>query len=280
VLAAKNEIIQQYNFMADELNNKTFDRYPGINTVKYVSKFTEKTDASHHSYDDKSGGNGCAMKLLCVGACLYGVSKRNELIDVSIRISKLTHNSPIGFLAGLNTALFTALSIEGVDIYEWPTELLKILKSSRVKNKIDKDSIEEMSDYLTYIKHWKTYVDTRFDKGKPIVTKSQGNLMLRIKYYHESFVINTPAHRIGESGYAACIMAYDSLLDSDSHWEKLVIYSAMHPGDSDTVCAIAGGLFGIHYGYADTPLVLLNNMEYSKDLKILSRKIYDKYYKK
>lgn len=280
ILNVKNEIIKQYNFMADELNGKIFDRYPGINTVKYVSKFTEKTDASHHPYDAKSGGNGCAMKLLCIGACLYGKKRRDELIDVSIRIGKMTHNSPIGFLAGLNTALFVAFSLENIDINKWPMELLKILKSGKVKNHIDKNSIDEMSDYLTYMKHWKSYIDTRFEDNKPITAKSQANLMLRIKYYHESFVRNTPAHRMGESGYAACIMAYDSLIDSDSHWEKLVVYSAMHPGDSDTVCAIAGGLFGIHYGYSDTPEVLLNNMEFSKDLKHISQQIYEMYYKK
>ena len=277
ILSTKNEIIKSNNIMADEIDNKEYNRYPGAVTSKSISKFTETTDASHMPYDEHSGGNSCAVRMLCVGACLHGKKNRDDLIDVAIRLGKMTHNSPVGFLGGLNTALFVAFSIEGMDINKWPVELLNILKSSRVKSSIDGDSINQLGDFLAYVKNWQLYVDARFKKGKPIEIKSQENLILRMKFYHENFVKYTPSSRIGESGYTACIMAYDSLLDCNAKWEKLVVYSTMHPGDSNAVGAIAGGLFGIHYGYSDVPDILLNNMEFSKELKSLSKKIYDKY---
>jgi ADP-ribosylglycohydrolase len=279
ILSAKNEIIKSNNLMADEIDNKIYNRYPGIVTSRSISNFTESTDASHMAYNEQSGGNGCAVRMLCVGACLYGKERRDELIDVAIRLGKMTHNSPIGFLGGLNTALFVAFSIEGIDINMWPVELLNILKSKRVKSNINFDSIGELSDFLAYIKNWQLYIDSRFDKGKPLHIKSQENLILRMKFYHENFVKYTPFARIGGSGYSACIMAYDILIDCDLKWEKLVVYSTMHPGDTNPVGAIAGGLFGIHYGYMDTPKNLLDNMEFSKELKDLAKKIYSKYSK-
>lgn len=277
ILSTKNEIIKSNNTMADEIDNNIYNRYPGIVTSKSISNFTETTDASHTPYDEHSGGNSCAVRMMCVGACLYGSDRRDDLIDVAIRLGKMTHNSPVGFLGGLNTALFVAFSIEGIDLHLWPVELLNILKSKKVKSNIDIDSIGELGDFLTYIKNWQLYIDSRFDKGKPIQIKSQENLILRMKFYHENFVKYTPSSRIGESGYTACIMAYDILIDCDAKWEKLIVYATMHPGDSNAVGAIAGGLFGIYYGYMDTPKKLLDNMEFSRELKSLAKKIHNKY---
>lgn len=263
----------------DEENKKGINiRYTGYTTDKYIEKFTDKTDASHQPYDPESGGNGCAMKMLCVGACLHKKDQLNELIDVSIRIGKMTHNSPIGFLGGLNSALFTMFAIEGVPISKWGFELIKILSSKQVKKHVDFESLDEMNDYLTFIKQWKKYLKSRFKEGKLVITKSHTNMMLRIKYYHELLVKTTSSDAIGESGFGACIMAYDCLLDSGGYWEKLIMYSGMHPGDSDTTCAIAGGWFGAIYGFSDTPKNLIEKLEYVDKLKNLGRDIYEKYH--
>ena len=288
LLISKNEIIKNYNKMMEEIFGKTkgkkIHRNPGVNTTKYIQKYTEKTDAYHLPYDVTSGGNGCAMKMLCVGACLFGKSKREELINVSIRLGKLTHNSPIGFLGGLVTALFTAFAIEGIHIEKWPFEMLNILESKLVRKHISKknssDSFEEINDYSEFVKIWKKYLASRFKNKKLISNKSHTNLVLRVKYYHQILVYNTKAARIGESGYGAGIMAYDGLLDCTGNWEKLFFYTALQPGDSDTVCAIAGGLFGIYYGYSDTPTRLIEELEYGKRLKKISKQIFEKYWKK
>lgn len=281
MLRVKNEIIRSHNKMAHEINDKIFNRIPGINTIKYIHKYTHQTDASHHPYDESSGGNGCAMKMMCVGGCLYGKKRRGELIDVSIRIGKMTHNSPIGFLAGMNTALFTALSIEGVEMNRWCFILMDILKSKQVRKWIDSESVSELNDYIVFIKQWKKYIDTKYDdKEKRIRTKSHTNLMLRVKYQYENFVKGTKTAELGGSGFSACIMAYDNLLDCTGNWEKLFVYSALQPGDSDTVTAIAGSWYGMQYGYGDVPVNLLKSMEFSRELKMLSRKIFEKFYKK
>jgi len=276
----KNELIKSYNVMAVELINNIFDRVPEPITLKSISVFTEKTDEFMKPYNSTSVLYGCAVRSLCIGLCLYGKNKREELVDVAVRLGKMTHNSPIGFLGGITTALFVAFSIEGIDVTKWGYKLIDILKSNKVKKHLNKDSIEEMSDYLTYLKYWKIYLGTKFKDGKIIENKSKTNLMLRVKYYNEHFVINTQSSVIGKSAFSACIISYDCLLDCDGKWEKLIFYTAMFPGAGDAVSAIAGGLFGIQYGYSDTPKILLDNMEFSKQLKLLGKKIYNKYYGK
>lgn len=284
LLAAKNEIILNHNQMVHEIENDVINRYPGENTVKYITKYTEHTDASHHPYDVTSGGNGCAMKMLCVGACLYGKKRREELINVSIRIGKLTHNSPIGFLGGLVTALFTAFAIEGIEMTKWPFKMLKILASKSVKKHINfasnsSDSLEELSDYLEFIKIWKKYLTSRFTKARTLIkNRSHTNLMLRVKYYQQLLVIDTKSVIMGESGFGVGIMAYDALLDCTGNWEKIIFYTALNPGDSDTIGAVAGGWYGIYYGYSDTPKRLIGQMEYGDRLKKIAKKIYDKYW--
>jgi ADP-ribosylglycohydrolase len=287
----KDEIIKHYNFIIGEVKNNIRSRNIGITTLLSINKYTEKTDASHLPYDVSSGGNGCAMKMLCVGACLYGEKKRDELINVSIRIGKMTHNSPIGFLGGFVTALFTAYAIEGINIQEWPNKMIKLLQSKKIKKHIkfnydddgdgdgdSGDSLNQINDYLEFIKIWKKYIESRFNNNKLIKDKSHTNLMLRVKYYHSLMVVDTKAIRIGESGYGVGIMAYDGLLDCDGKWEKLVFYTALHPGDADTVCAVAGGLYGMYYGYGDVPMKFISQMEYGDKLKKIAMKIYKKYW--
>jgi ADP-ribosylglycohydrolase len=53
----------------------------------------------------------------------------------------------------------------------------------------------------------------------------------------------------------------------------------LHPGDSDTVGAIAGGLYGAVYGYGDVPPNMLEYLEEKKVLKKLGNTMYDQYYK-
>ena len=71
-------------------------------------------------------------------------------------------------------------------------------------------------------------------------------------------------------------MAYDALLDAKDSWEKLIYYGLLHNGDSDTVGAIAGGLYGAMYGFKNVPEHMLKNIEKKEDLLKLSEKMFKK----
>ena len=127
-------------------------------------------------------------------------------------------------------------------------------------------------------------MDFRFSNGKLLKTASHRNLIFRTKFFYDfkynytfesdpvksAFKYNT----IGGSGVTGVLMAYDALLDAGNNWEKLIYYSMLHVGDSDTVGAIAGGLYGAMYGLEGVPKNLLENIEKKKEIIEMANKIF------
>lgn len=279
MIHAKDNLIKTYNNMILDSKN-LIRRFTGNTTTeRYLKKFTDDIDGRNLPYDPNTGGNGVSSRCLCIGLAFYKDSDLKTLVNLSIELSRLTHNSPLGFLAGLTTAYFTSLAIREVEVYKWPMMLVNLLESTEVKQYINSKNNDIQIDYLDYIRYWKKYLDTRFSNDKPIKTRSIRNLIFRIKYYYENFVKGTKSTGIGMSGFCATIMAYDALLDCDGKWEKLIFYAILNPGDSDTIGAVAGGLYGAVYGFGDVPKNMLEHLEKTDELNKLGKTFYKKFYK-
>lgn len=132
---------------------------------------------------------------------------------------------------------------------------------------------------MNYIRYWKKYIETRFTDEKIIKTRSTSNIIFRVKYYYDNFVADSDTRTIGGSGFCAMIIAYDGLVDCDGIWEKLIFYTMLIPGDTDTTGAIAGGLYGLVYGFGDVPKKMLCCIEEKNKLMELGTKFYEKFYK-
>ena len=148
-------------------------------------------------------------------------------------------------------------------------------KTSALKN------LDELLDYNIFIESWKKYIDMRYtDDQKVIYARANQNLIARSRFHYQYFSENRPnvsgVGIIGESGYSSCIMAFDALLDSHDIWEKLIIYTVCHYGDSDTVAAIAAGWFGALYGFQNVPPSNLKYLEFKNELEELAKLIYEK----
>lgn len=255
-----------------------FNRYIGYTTSVNIDKFTDTGDARTEPYDDYSGGNGAAMRTLVIGLCLSKEEDRDVLIDLSVLSSQLTHNNSIGYLAGFTSALFTALAMEKVDIKTWPYILIEYLRSDKLKKFLSLKNLDQIYDHSTYIKYWQKYIDTKFDIDKqPIRSRANTNPMHRIRYYHDNFHRDSLSGQIGDSGFLCMIMAYDSLLDCDGCWEKLLVYAMLHSGDSDTIGAVAGGLYGAVYGFGDVPDNMLKYIERKDEIIDITDKLYKKF---
>ena len=265
--------------------NKIKFRAVGIRTVESVEAWADK-DSQKIGYVS-SGGNGVAMRSLCIGAFYHKKSDLDKLIKYSIETGKLTHPSPIGYLGGLTSAYFTHLALNKVDLHEWPALLIKLVESEKILEYIASDSHDEIIGYRRFISLWKKYIDLRFKDGKPIFAKSHANLLSRSKFFYD-FTLNYDefyaektkdeysAFTVGGSGVTSMLMAYDALLDAKDSWEKLIYYGMLHNGDSDTVGAIAGGLYGAMYGFKNVPEHMLKNIEKKEELLNLSEKIFKK----
>jgi ADP-ribosylarginine hydrolase len=267
------------------LEEKNINRYAGFTTIDYITLFKniDGKDGRTMPYDALSGGSGCAMRSLCIGLALFGEENRFKLIETSIQASKLTHNSPIGYLGGLVTALFTAYALENININKWPFLLMEILQNNQVKSYLT--ILDEITDYELFLKYWRRYIDTRFKNKEPLKTKANTNILFRTHYYHANFTpdVETIKGEIisnfaGATGYSAPIIAYDCLIDAENNWEKLVIYSMLHIGDSDTTGCIAAGWYGAMYGFGDVPENNLKYLELKEKSYKLGEQLYKKYY--
>jgi ADP-ribosylarginine hydrolase len=285
------------------MNLKTFEpdilykykfRGMGTTTQENISNKTLHINQTKSNIKT-SGGNGCAMRTLCIGLAFH--NNLDKLIEYSIRSSMLTHINPIGFLGGFTSAYFIYLALHNIDLYKWPSMLLELVESSKIKSYIDETNFDMVLEYRHFISLWKKYIEMRFEnnaksKFKPIFTNSHKNLIARTKFHYDFMMnydvqglqieenSNMMSNAIGGSGVTCMIMVYDALLDAGNSFEKLVYYGMLHAGDSDTVGAISAGIFGAIYGdeLDVIPHHMLLKIEFKEELLELSEKLYKSYY--
>jgi ADP-ribosylarginine hydrolase len=278
----KSNLKKKYNIML-EMIRKNSNRFYGINTEKYILKFSDTVDGRSLPYDLYSGGSGASMRTSCIGLAFSGEKNRHKLIDISIESSRLTHNSGIGYLGGLVSALFTAYAIENIPIIEWPFKLIILLQEDSVTKFITSDELQH--DHAKFINLWKKYVeikDIQNISNQNISnqdTKLFKNLIYRSKFHYDNFSREFDiGNVIGENGCTSVIMAYDCLFDAKDKWETLIIYSALHIGDSDTVASIACSWFGALYGFLHIPKSNYTNLEFNSELFTLGNQFYKQFH--
>jgi ADP-ribosylarginine hydrolase len=264
----------------DKLSGKKikFNRYIGITTNNSINQFTRKHDARYTPFDEEGGGNGAAMRTPVIGLCFGKNDDSETLVRYSIQSSMITHNNPLGYLAGFTVALFVVFGMIGMQVESWPYALLYELNDPFIKTILPLEDQDQSYNFVLYIKYWQKYIDTRFGPDNmPIKTRSHSNPMHRIRYFYDNFHHDTTSRQIGASGFLCAIMAYDALLDCSGYWEKLIVYSMLHSGDSDTIGAVAGALYGSVYGFGDVPPKMLEHIERKEELEELATKLYDKF---
>ncbi len=258
-------------------------RFPGITTLNSIKRLKGGGNWDDMPYDINAGGSGASMRTLCIGLAFHGPENRFKLIQMSIESSRITHNSTVGYLGGMTSALFTAFAIENIDILKWPGLLMDLLTKGIVATYIKKSNRgydEYVNDSHIFINKWKRYMEDKFDEnGKPIKRRSTRNLVYRTKYYYDNFGFIKEGHYFpGSGGDDSVIIAYDCLLDAEDSWEKLVIYSMLHGGDTDTTGSIAAGWWGALKSFSDVPPVATENLEYKDLLEKLGKQLYKKFH--
>ena len=226
------------------------NRNPGERTMVSLAN-QEYIEWDKLRYDSNAIGNGSVMRSGCIGIFYPGKQNRKTLVELSIECSRITHNSAIAILGSITAALFTAYALEKIEINKWPNKLIRLLEL-----KIDEDYIEKTypEDYpiysrekILYVGKWKSYTTLLFAGiNKPRMDiRLMKNPVQRYKYLMENF--SKGCDFPGSCADDCVIMAYDSVLRSDGVFEKLIIYSILHPGDSDTVGSVAFSWFGAYY---------------------------------
>ena len=274
-------LVSKYLEAFDQFEQEGLEkRYPGGTTMKVLFKLKNGAKWNETPYNILSGGSGAAMKSLCIGLAYNGEENRDKLIQIAIECSRITHNSVVGYMGGLTSALFTAFAIENIEIKRWPHMLMTIIGSDIISTYLRKTGrgfVEYENDISNFSRKWYRYIEEKFDDdGNVVFRRSNKNIFFRNKYYSENYAFRKEYP--GGGGDDSVIIAYDSLIDAGDSWEKLVIYSMLHSGDTDTTGCIAAGWWGAAKGFLDVPEDRLAHLEYKNALKKLGEKLFKKYY--
>lgn len=271
--------------------DKLSDRHIGNTTSR--SLITQRNiEWNQLQYNSSDIGSGTTMRTGCIGIIFCGTISLDLLIAYSVEASRITHNSAIAILGGFTAAYFTSLALTKVKIEEWPRKLLEIINDGLIDNYINKtrpnDYKSFIKDKVMYVSRWETYISKRFSGRNLIDNITMKNPIQRFRFFADNI---SKGHKfVGSCADDSIIMAYDSLIMSEDNIEKLIFYSILHPGDSDTVGSIAFSLYGAYYGYVeknhfnlkrmfremenynDSKLLVLKNTE--TILKILMSNVY------
>jgi len=274
---AKRFISSLDNFEKEGLKK----RNPGKITIKNFKRLRNGSPWNKMPYNRKYGGSGAAMRNLCIGLVFNKLKDRDKLIQTAIETSRISHNSAVGIMGGITSALFTSLAIQDIGIERWPFILIDIINNKIIDNYI-KDSGRDYEEYSKdshdFIKKWQRYLLNKFDKdGNIIKTRASLNLYFRSDYYYDNFGFKDGEYFPGSGGDDSVIIAYDALIDSGKSWEKLVFYSMLHKGDTDTTGCIAAGWYGAMKGFKDVPKQILDHVEFKEELVNIGKKLYKFY---
>lgn len=264
------ELIKNFKNSLDSIKK----RYGGIATMNAIEKLKKDINYKKFTFNKKGGGSGGSMRTSCIGLFFNKEEQLDKLIQFSIENCYITHNHPTGYLGGVVAALFTSYAYNQIPIIDWPFKMIELITSQRFD-----DLMKQYVDYkvFTNYKHsfiglWKSYIEDKFTDEKEI-KMSIKNLAQRCKYYLDNISYKT--NFIGTSGDDSVIVAYDCFIDSNGCFEKLIYYSMLHIGDTDTTGCISGSFYGAMYGLKNIPKNLYENLEFKSEIDDISKKLYD-----
>ncbi|XP_067851319.1 uncharacterized protein [Heptranchias perlo] len=211
---------------------------------------------------------------MCIGMCYSKAEQLNDLLQASIECGRMTHSYPTGFLGTFCTALFTSYAIQGKPIAQWGRRMMEVMPTAE---QYCGKKIKHFSDYrenwFSFETKWQFYLQLRgIEKDgcdNPIFPKiydiEEQNKLHR-RWRSESSGT--------KKGLETTLITYDALLFAGNDWKKLCYSAMFHWGESDTIGAIAGSLYGILYGFDNVPTSLYQNLEFRHHLEQLGRQLY------
>jgi ADP-ribosylglycohydrolase len=263
-----NNIRQEYiGLIKEKTDLDRFERVykGGLTTIASLKKLKNGDDYKTFLYDEKAGGSGGSMRSMIFGTVFYKEADKLKLIENCIESTCLTHNNATAYLGALASAFFTSYALRDIEPNRWCFEFMELLESDIIDNYIkdtrEKDYAFYERDKKRFINKWKDYMEDKFDDydykyKKSLVMKYPSSRSL----YYNKFSERKKDMYPGAGGDDSVIIAYDCLLEANDNWEKLVIYSMLHVGDSDTTGIIAAYLYGSYYGMSKVYSKMIENM--------------------
>jgi len=283
-----NNICNNYLESFKDINKMRDILLAGRQTLEAINIINSGINWRNFSYNKLAGGNGGAMRTMCIGLAFHKKNDLLKLIESSIMISSITHPNSLSFLGSITSALFISYALKEMNIERWIFELIGLLESDTVNNIIEKikpNYIEYfIEDKKSFLYKLSTYIETSFENYNYIISSQHPREIYpskRMLYYYDNFSSNKKIVYPGAGADDCVIIAYDCLLMSKSNYEKLIYTSMINIGDSDTIGTIASAWYGALYGFKNVPsnLIIMNDENYKISDKY-GNALYNKYYEK
>ncbi|KAG8430532.1 hypothetical protein GDO86_020439 [Hymenochirus boettgeri] len=232
-------------------------RKPGPTSILGTSQLRPGEPGGYRiPFNPTATGCGAAMRAMCIGLRFPRASELPQLVAVSVESGKMTHNHPTGYLGSLASALFTALSIQGVPLELWGSRLLEALPLALDHiQSTDGDAKRHIEVWDYFRGSWERYLTQRgliHGSGPAAFPSVYGPAERDLEY--NSWSLDGWA---GRSGHDAPMIAYDSLLGAGASWEALCSRSMFHG---------AACCWGVHYGLSGVPEGNYKHLEYRERL--------------
>jgi ADP-ribosylglycohydrolase len=217
-----------------------------ISTEYMITKI--KYDKDYFGFENSNISSDICVRIIPVGI-IYN-DDIDKMINLVIKITKLTHNNITSILSSIASAYFISLAYNEIPIGVWGEQMVELIKSKIIKNYIDLNNNNNLMEYSNFVKNWTDYLELRFTDKKLKITKSDNNFLYKLKLYKKyaqysyekySEFINV----IADDCISCLIVAYDILLTSDDNFEKIIYQGVLIPGNNITIGGILGALYGL-----------------------------------
>lgn len=257
-----SDLVKELNVAISKYEDDAINRYFGDRTMKSLHMYHKnKLYWRDMAYDKYAGGNGGCMRMIGVGYYLMQVENVETLIHYAIALVSITHHSATAILGGLCLLFMMWCNAAHIMIDKWAHLWLQLLESDIIDDIYNtyfpKSFKHFVIDKEKYTDKWRKYIELKFTSKQTYINNVKHKLPFeRIKFYYENFSHHDDNPSVGKSGDDCMIIVYDLLTDaytSTSMTEEFFIYYCTQiAGDSDTIGAISGALWGLMTGNSPT----------------------------
>ncbi|CAF1218637.1 unnamed protein product [Adineta ricciae] len=256
--ALYSRVVKKFKEILNDLKN----RHPSSSTVSAISRLSEKDWSQPYS----AVSNDCtaAVRSMVIGLRYSQPSEFENLMRVSLEISRMTHTHTWGFLGGFTSALFTSYAIQNKPVKTWSQSLIEILPTVQdyIQTQQRPDLAQNMRSWLSFETFWRNFIPQQETNVK--------DLDQRDEFYRQF----SHAGWAGASGTDCIALAYNALLTCRGSWSELCKRAALHGGHGDATGCIAGALFGAIHGFENVPKQNYENVEHHDELETIGKKLF------
>jgi len=232
--------VKQQHLANQFANSYRWSRGYGPGAAKMLKKIKKGalwSEVNRSVFPQGSYGNGAAMRASIV--TLYYFTNKEKVLDAVQKVSEITHCHPLAIEGANLIALSVFYALSNLEPKLWIDNLLNYTQLNEYQNR------------LNIAKNW---IDTQQNITYKNVRKELGN---------------------GIAAINSCVSAiYIAIQFIDQDYLNMLKFIQQNSGDTDTIAAMAGSIWGAYNGLKPL-LPLMENLESRDQIQQLSIKLYD-----